>query len=399
MLRMAADVGDPVLSGRLEERALKVLDAVPAPERARVRLTHAVVRAAPFLVGGLAEALQGLVRDPLSLTERALEPRLHVAGPLAESHFEDSANGLVASLAHEVLDEARMTGDPNAREAGRRLLERLERDRGTVPRGAQTWEVPLHTPDILASARAVSAFVSAFEVESKVLDLEAARYWAWTGVPFVYLWSRKDLACMRYATIPVLGATHYKGPDWIGLPVQWCGLCYAEALYRLWRYDRSGPWKAIADGIVIAGLQMQLVDGPAAGCLPDSFVLETQAPQGPMINPGSLYALLPSLDGRPPLLDSAVFRDSGVILHAPGRITISVDRPLQIGFSIDAPDSGPFELALVRAGEPASVSVDGLTVQAKDSKSEAPGYRYLRDSRLLILSLPRSSGVVVDLRP
>jgi hypothetical protein len=41
----------------------------------------------------------------------------------------------------------------------------------------------------------------------------------------------------------------------LGLPVQWCGLVYADALYRLVRDDPKGPWKQLADGITLSGIQ------------------------------------------------------------------------------------------------------------------------------------------------
>ncbi len=44
-----------------------------------------------------------------------------------------------------LLDYARLTGDPRALAAGLRTLDYMKRF--CVPRGAQVWEVPLHTPD------------------------------------------------------------------------------------------------------------------------------------------------------------------------------------------------------------------------------------------------------------
>ena len=58
-----------------------------------------------------------------------------------------------------------------------------------------------------------------------------------------------------YATIPVLGATQWVAPNWMGLPVQWCGLVYADALYGLRMHDPYGPWKKLADGITASGVR------------------------------------------------------------------------------------------------------------------------------------------------
>ena len=45
----------------------------------------------------------------------------------------------------------------------------------TVPRGAQTWEVPLHTPDILASAHMVKAYTLGYIISGREEYLEQAR--------------------------------------------------------------------------------------------------------------------------------------------------------------------------------------------------------------------------------
>jgi hypothetical protein len=64
-------------------------------------------------------------------------------------------------------------------------------------------------------------------------------------VPFVYLVNptaaQSSGAVGPYATIPVLGATNWQAPNWIGLPVEWCGLVYADSLARLARLAPKGP--------------------------------------------------------------------------------------------------------------------------------------------------------------
>ena len=142
--------------------------------------------------------------------------------------------------------------------------------RGDLPGGAQTWEIPLHTPDILAAAHRVELCVQGYEVTRDVEWLEDAEYWAWTGVPFVYLVPPTPGPLGLYAPIPVYGATHWKAPVWFGLPVHWYGLVYVQALYNLSRYDSTGLWRKIANGIVASSLQAiwPLEDprrGPLAG--------------------------------------------------------------------------------------------------------------------------------------
>src|SRR5262249_11415239 len=144
--------------------------------------------------------------------------------------------------------------------------------------------------------------------------LEQARYWAWTGVPFVYLSpplvdpvraypvepaekpgkkERKADPVGVYATTPVYGATQWVAPNWMGLPVQWCGLVYSDALYRLYQEDHDPLWKQLADGITVSGIQQtwpQNSNRLRQGLLPDSFNLRPQTHNDSSINPGTLLA-------------------------------------------------------------------------------------------------------------
>jgi hypothetical protein len=175
-----------------------------------------------------------------------------------------------------------------------------------VPRGAQTWELSLHTPDILASAYLVHAYVRGYELTQKKEYLDEARRWALSGIPFVYLWSRHPV--MLYATTPVFGATGYRAPNWMGLPVQWCGGVYAYALALLAPHDKTLDWAHLARGILLSAEQQQYPDGPFLGTLPDSFVLSAQRRQGPNINPCALISLRLILDGQ---LDSLALATDG----------------------------------------------------------------------------------------
>ena len=58
--------------------------------------------------------------------------------------------------------------------------------------------------------------------------LARARHGPSPAFPFVYQWSVRPT--MAYATIAVFGATGWRAPNWMGLPVQWCGYDYAYAL-------------------------------------------------------------------------------------------------------------------------------------------------------------------------
>jgi len=237
-------------------------------------------------------------------------------GKYARGHFEDTASGHCARPAAQLLEHAWATGDAEALEAGLRTLEFMKRFR--TPRGAQVWEVPLHTPDVLASAWLVWAYVRGYELSGRREYLDEARRWALSGVPFVYLWGERPM--MRYATIPVYGATNWKAPCWIGRPVQWCGLVYAYALTLLAPHDDALDWRRLARGILISGQQQQYPDGRLAGLLPDSIDLKTGRRFPWNINPCNLVSLQTALDGRVDHLSVAADAKHRVV--APFPVTI-----------------------------------------------------------------------------
>lgn len=214
-------------------------------------------------------------------------------GPFLRGHFEDTSSGLCATHVARLLEIAHLTGQEDALEAGLRALRFCERFR--TPRGAQTWELSLHTPDILAAAYLVWAYVRAHELTGDAHHLARARQWALSGVPYVYLWS--DRPIMLYATPPVLGATQYRAPLWIGRPVQWCGGVYARALALLAPHDATLDWRRLAEGILSAAMAIQYPVGELAGCLPDVFQLEDQQRGGPAINPSAVMGLQLALEG------------------------------------------------------------------------------------------------------
>ncbi len=226
-------------------------------------------------------AFRKLLDDPLATTARqqpdgtwAFTPTSTPPGrPFGQAG--DTSNGYVATQAFPVLYAARLTGDPRLREAGLEALAYLEKQ-PLRPEGAQTWELSLHVPDLLASAWTVQAFIEGYRLtgESRYLDL--AQRWAVAGLPFIYLWNAADRPIMRYTTIPVFGASNYTSP-WFGRPVLWNGLDYAIGLQGLAvELDAAGvpaalDWRRVAEGITVAAAQMQPAVGSYRGMYPDAW--------------------------------------------------------------------------------------------------------------------------------
>ena len=247
-----------------------------------------------YFVTGRARKWLSLRRGEVEGIIRRQKPdgSFRYEGKYRRGHFEDTASGHCARPAATLLEFAHLTGDARALEAGVKTLDYMKRFR--TPRGAQVWEVALHTPDILASAYLVWAYVRGYELTGDKDYLARARSWALSGVPFVYLWSRYPV--MLYATVPVLGATNWRAPNWIGLPVQWCGGVYAYALALLAPHEKTLEWAKLARGILIAGEQMQHPAGKYVGCLPDAWDIASQGRRPWTINPCALVSLRLVLD-------------------------------------------------------------------------------------------------------
>ena len=201
---------------------------------------------------------------------------------LGPTYSYPDADGLTATRVAAVLEDAAFSGDPTLLNEGLGLLHALNKWQDSVPRGAQTWEVPLHTPDIFASTLLVRCYTLGYQLTGQADFLEQARYWAWTGLPFVYLTPPTDQPIGLYCTIPVFGASDFVG-SWFGVPVQWCGLAYADALRQFAPYDPTGPWVPLANGIAAAGLQQThpAADTGLESLLPDSFNLRAQTRNAP----------------------------------------------------------------------------------------------------------------------
>ena len=248
-------------------------------------------------------------RDMLISEAKGLSSRIRPDGSVAyngkylKGHWTDTASGHCGNTLFHLMYDYRLLGKPEILDAVRKGLDFANKE--LTPRGAQVWELSLHTPDIMGSSRMCLANTLFYEATGEEKYLNAARRWAVTGLPFVYLWKQEDNAeraegvndfVMPYATTPVFGATNWGAPNWIGLPVQWCGLDYAEALFELSKHNdlEKGletleaakiDWRKIAEGILIAAEQMQYPSGESIGLLPDSFVLESQVRRPADINP------------------------------------------------------------------------------------------------------------------
>lgn len=234
----------------------QVREAVSAQPRGNIGLELA------FYVGGLPSVLQNWDEAIESVRKAQRSDGAWSWNPETPRHAifgkaGDTSSGWTGQHAVRVGQHARITLNPASREALMRALNFLMRQRR--PEGAQTWELPLHVPDLLAAPYAVNAFLDAYQLTGESRYREWAERWALRGVPFVYLWSAPDRPIMRGATIPVFGVTWLYQQPWFGVAVQWNGLVYAQALYRLAEHasEPSFDWRRLADAITLCAVQQQ----------------------------------------------------------------------------------------------------------------------------------------------
>ncbi|MCX8155800.1 MAG: hypothetical protein N3J91_05010 [Verrucomicrobiae bacterium] len=322
-------------STELHAAAKEALALVPPQNYYHSAVSHVRSPATPLVFGHVGENVATARAYAAGLLKRlgddyVIRYRPQSGGTdYARTYWTNHANGLTFQPLAEALEAAAFCGDRELTARALAALRAQQRYQNGVPRGAQTWEIPLHTPDILASAHLVKAYVLGYELSGDPAFLEQARYWAWTGIPFVYLVQPTLGEVGIYNTIAVLGATSWKAPVWFGQPVQWCGLVYADALYRLAEVDPQGLWRKVAEGITVAGLQhtWKANDTNRVGLLPDYFLLREQRADGPAINPGTVGANAVNYYTRAPLYGFRRLVRAGFNVHAPGLVRVQQDTP------------------------------------------------------------------------
>jgi hypothetical protein len=366
---LAAHISDRELSSRLNETSRAALALVAPQNYNSAAVGHIRHPVEALVYGSVAEneaAALAQGRAHLGLFRPDGSVEYHAAGSLdlGKTHWSREANGLTATHVTTVLDRAAFSADRALIAEGIRLLRALDKFRNTVPRGAQTWEVPLHTPDILASAYLVRAYLTGYELTGEAAFLEQARYWAWTGVPFIYLTPPTSGPVGVYSTIPVFGATQFVAPNWMGLPVQWCGLVYGDAIRRLARYDREGPWVKVANGIAAAGIQHThtAAEPDFQGLLPDSYDLRAQHRNPVPINPATLLPEAVQYFGFPTIYDFRSVLNHRLLVHCPGAISDVMEEENSVRFRANGWPQKPWHLLISGFKQQPTIKVDGNEV-------------------------------------
>jgi hypothetical protein len=387
---LAQNITSPALAGELSNAASAALGNVKPLAYYHSGVGHVRVPVAPLVFNHAREGIAA-ARSVAQHNLRQLGPDgIVIYHPqkdkpdFGKTYWTNHANGLTALAVFQALEGAAFSGDADLRRQALERLRGLARYRNSVPRGAQTWEIPLHTPDILACAHLVHAYALGFELTGDQEFLAQAKYWAWTGVPFIYLVNPTGQPVGPYSTIAVLGATAWKAPVWLGQPVQWCGMVYADALFRLSRLDTAGPWHQLAAGITRAGLQhtWKADDPERVGLLPDFYLLQDQRSDGPAINPATVGIGVPQVYGKTPIYEFRGAPQAGVFAHAPGRVELKEQSPKRAVFAIEGWPAGKYSILLqgIKPGSQVKANQTPLKLEPPQDYDAASGSLVLQVS-------------------
>jgi|GEM_PF-1450378 len=261
----------------------------------------------------------GIAYDATDATSERIEQmtKFHGAGGELLGERGETNAGLIAEKSLPLLEYAACTRDPIYVAASLRALARM--NRFTVPRGCQTWEIHADTPDLYAAALCARANLWGWRVTGNEHYLDEAQRWLRTGLPFFYWWkpavespvravhianengegpileelettmfyADPDREVLPFASIPVFGTSWYAVP-WFGIPVQWCGLAWGNAVREIDAIRPMPEYVQIADGIFRSAANQQCDRGYLAGTLPDSWDLATNLSRQPFIVPERL---------------------------------------------------------------------------------------------------------------
>ena len=399
--------GDRKLVARLRTTAAEVLAAVPKRDVGFTGVSH-VRRPAPVLVVGDVSAYLARKDAELKSGNVTLASGKRIWRPqpgkpdFGVTLGADHCNGYTAMALDGLLSAATWSGDEAEIAKALAIVDKATAlYHGTVPRGAQPWEMPLHTPDIMASAHLVRLYTLAYLLKPDPAYLREARHWAYGGLSMVYLvlppfdFGKVADPVGRYATCAVMGATHWVAPNWIGRPVQWCGLVYSAALWDLARIEPDHKaqecWRTVATGITVSGArQNHTTDEPRfVGLLPDSWDLEHQSRYPIPINPGTVQENFAEYVGMPFYSVRALARGDGgapALVHAAGDVEALAPEKGTLRCRVTAWPQAPSKVVVTRVAKPHKVLFNGVSAK----------FEYISERRALVVELPASARGVLE---
>jgi hypothetical protein len=304
--------------------------------------------------------------------------------------------GLCAAKATAILRYARITGDWEAYRQMQKTLEFMEQFR--VPRAAQVWEVPVHSPDILAAAEAAEAYLEAYRFSGEKRWLRNAVTWARRGLPFVYLWDDPQKPFLVGASIPVFGAS-WMHASWFGRPVQWNGLRYAEAILELAEYDQSYPWRQIATALTHSAIHQQDQEGENVALWPDSIGAVKGDKAAWVFAPRMIITNILKLIGRDEHIRTAIVGSGERRLHisANAAIADAAWDGSTCTFRVTYPAGEQGTVVVFNTAKPQAVVLDGkgLGKRAELEAGSEAGWRFDAGTCCLSVRVPKDGASAV----
>lgn len=304
--------------------------------------------------------------------------------------------GTCAAKATAILRYARITGDWDAYRQMLKTLEFMERFQ--VPRAAQVWEVPVHSPDILAAAEAVEAYLEAYRFSGDPRWLRNAVAWARRGLPFVYLWDDPQKPFLLGASIPVFGAS-WMHASWFGRPVQWNGLRYAEALLDLAEYDQSYPWRQLATLLTHSAIHQQDQDGENVALWPDSIGAVKGDKSAWVFAPRMILGNILKLMGRDERIRTTLVGEGERRLHISANAAIRDAKwdGATCSFRVAYPAGEQGTVVVFNLAPPQTVMLDGKSLgeRADLESGDEAGWRYEAGSCCLSIRVPKDGSSMI----
>ena len=219
----------------------------------------------------------------------------------------------------------------------------------------------------------IEAEVEAYRCSGNGHYLQEAVRWAWTGLPFVYVWNPPGKPVLRYASIAIFGGSWYGG-SWIGQPVQWNGLRYAYALLKLADYDHSFPWRRIAEGLTISALYQQDTDGPNVALWPDNFSALDWSKCPWVFEPGLISKNIYKILGRDiePATTTVGSGDERLWITTRARISLAAWKDGVLSFQAQFPHGESGCAVVAGLQKPSRVRLNGSSLP----QSQTTGWQY-----------------------
>jgi hypothetical protein len=244
----------------------------------------------------------------------------------------------------------------------------------------------------------VDAFVEAYRIAGDRRWLDDAVVWAKRGLPFIYLWSDPEKPYLVGASIPVFGATWYRG-SWFGRPVQWNGLRYADALLRLSEHDDSLPWRKLAETVIRSAIHQQESEGEDVALWPDS-IGAVDGKRSPWIfGPNQILQSIFKLLDRDQEPTTTIVGSSGRQVHVStfGKIEGAAHRGTVISVDVAYPKGEQGVLLISNVTRPDAVFLDGLSLKERIDIEQGVEscWRYDAGNAYLAVRVARSGAAKV----